>query len=241
VIEITALGDSALTVRFAKGAAKSPNELVARIMAAKFAIDRAAIPGVIEITTSYSTLGIFLDMPALLGRSRDLQDAFGQVTDAIRQILAGATKGRARTRRRRVDIPVCFDSAFALDLADVALRHGLKPEAVIKKFCSADYEVACVGFLPGFPYLIGLPPELKTPRRPTPRVVVPAGSVAIGNIHAGIYSLESPGGWNIIGRTSLQLFEATRNPASLLSTGDHVRFRAISVDEFDKMQSQSRP
>ncbi len=237
MIEITPLGDAALTVRFSKTAAKSPNERLTRVLAAKRAIDRASIPGVVETTTSYSTLGIFLDMPALLGRVRDPENVFQQVTTAIHEVLAqrGVKKATA-IRKRRVDIFVCFDSAFALDLAGLAESHNLTSRDVVKKFCAATYQVASVGFTPGFPYLIGLPPELKTPRRETPRVSVPAGSVAIGNDQAGIYPMESPGGWNVIGRTPLLLFEASREPASLLSPGDYVRFHAVSIDEFHKIR-----
>ena len=240
MIEITPLGDAALTVRFAKSARKSPSDLLLDVLGAKRAIDRASIPGVLGTASSYSTLAIFLDLPALVGGSRHPENVFEQISAEIREVLGRLNlKSHSKARRGRIEIPVCFDTTFALDLADVANERGLTAEILIKKFCAADYQVACIGFMPGFPYLIGLPAELATPRRETPRVSVPAGSVAIGNHQAGIYPIESPGGWNIIGRTPLRMFDVNREDASLLSAGDRVRFRAISLDEFHEMRSRA--
>ena len=233
MIEITPLGDAALTVRFGQTAAQSSDKRLAVILAAKRAIDRASIPGVVETTTSYSTLSVFLDLPVLWDATPRAEDVLDQVSARIREVLRkrGATSPSRRTGDR-IDVPVCFDPSFALDLADLARLHGLKPDKAAAKFCAVDYRVACIGFLPGFPYLAGLPSELETPRRETPRISVPAGSVAIGNNQAGIYPIDSPGGWSVIGRTPLEMFDAAREPASLLFAGDSVRFRPISLQEF---------
>ncbi len=240
MIEITPLGDSALTVRFAQGAARSPNDLLAKVLAAKQAIDEAAIPGVVETTTSYSTVGVYLDMGALLGGNRDTGNGFVGVMGRIHEVLEQRRPKKSNEAARQIDIPVCFEAAFALDLTEVAQRTQLSVDQVVAKFCEAEYQVAAVGFTAGFPYLLGLPPELTTPRRERPRLSVPAGSVAIGNNQAGIYPMETPGGWNIIGRTPLVLFAASRNPVSLLSTGDRVRFRRINDDEFQKVRAEAR-
>ncbi|HEX8077073.1 MAG TPA: carboxyltransferase domain-containing protein, partial [Chthoniobacterales bacterium] len=109
------------------------------------------------------------------------------------------------------------------------------PDEVVRRHSNATYRVACVGFTPGFPYLVGLPPELATPRRASPRTEIPAGAVAIGGTQTGIYPRKSPGGWNIIGRTPLKLFEVKRDPPALFSSGDLVRFREISRGEFDQL------
>jgi inhibitor of KinA len=128
---------------------------------------------------------------------------------------------------RTVEIPVRYGGEFGPDLEEVARRAALSPERVIELHSSAVYVVHFLGFSPGFPYLGGLPLELATPRLDAPRKIVPAGSVAIGGIHAGIYPMDSPGGWRIIGRTALRLFDADASPPALLAMGDHVRFVPI--------------
>jgi inhibitor of KinA len=134
---------------------------------------------------------------------------------------------------RSLEIPVCYDAEFALDLARIAEQTTLDPSEVIALHLSAKYTTACIGFMPGFPFLAGLPKELHSPRLATPRTRVPAGSVAIAGAQSGVYPLESPGGWNVIGRTPIRLFDANANPPALLRPGDRVRFRAITRDEFD--------
>jgi inhibitor of KinA len=137
-----------------------------------------------------------------------------------------------------IKIPVCFDELFAPDLGDVAGRHQLERDEVIRRFCNAEYSVRMIGFSPGFPYLSGLPTELATPRRSSPRLKVPRGSVAIGGTQAGIYSQETPGGWNIIGRTPLGLFRAEQPRPCLLTAGDQVRFVPICAEEFHRWQDE---
>jgi KipI family sensor histidine kinase inhibitor len=125
---------------------------------------------------------------------------------------------------RVVEIPVCYGGEFGPDLENVARHAGLSPERAVELHAAADYLVYFVGFSTCFPYLGGLPPELATPRLPAPRKLVPAGSVAIGGAQAGIYPLASPGGWRIVGRTPLALFDPQSSPPPLLRMGDRVRF-----------------
>jgi KipI family sensor histidine kinase inhibitor len=125
---------------------------------------------------------------------------------------------------RVMEVPVCYGGEFGPDLEDVARHAGLSPERVVELHAAADYLVYFVGFATCFPYLGGLPPELATPRLPAPRKLVPAGSVAIGGSQAGIYPLASPGGWRIVGRTTLALFDPRSSPPPLLRMGDRVRF-----------------
>ena len=138
----------------------------------------------------------------------------------------------------RIEIPVCFDADFAPDLPEVAEVHGMSPEDIIQRFCGAVYSVRMIGFSPGFPYLSGLPQDLATPRRSSPRLKVPQGSVAIGGSQAGIYSQETPGGWSIIGRTPLRLFRAELSPPCLLKAGNEVRFIQIHKDQFHEDQDE---
>lgn len=125
---------------------------------------------------------------------------------------------------RVVEIPVNYDGP---DLAGIAALHQMTPERVIELHSSQEYVVYFVGFVPGFAYLGGLPPELATPRLETPRKRVPKGSVAIGGSHTGVYPFETPGGWRIIGRTPIEIFSPDSPELSLLRIGDHVRFRRL--------------
>ena len=163
--------------------------------------------------------------------------SFKEAASIIEQAMRHA-ENNPRGTSNRIEIPVCFDTSVASDLKEVAEVHGLSPEDVIQLFCGAEYSVRMIGFSPGFPYLSGLPPELATPRRSSPRLKVPQGSVAIGGSQAGIYSQETPGGWNIIGRTPLRLFRAEHSQPCLLTAGDQVRFLPIHADQFHKWQDE---
>ena len=162
---------------------------------------------------------------------------FEQAARIIDQLLSRTEKCLSESPQC-IEIPVCFDEIFAPDLANLAGQHTLAQEDVIRRFCDAEYSVRMIGFSPGFPYLSGLPTELATPRRSTPRLKVPRGSVAIGGTQAGIYSQETPGGWNIIGRTPLSFFRAELARPCLLTAGDQVRFIPMSVEEFHRWQDE---
>jgi KipI family sensor histidine kinase inhibitor len=157
---------------------------------------------------------------------------------ALRHIVHRAVESLRITPvapRPPIDIPVCYDDELGPDLAAVAAHHHTTAEAIIAAHSSASYTVAMIGFLPGFPYLDGLPSTLHTPRRATPRTLVPAGSVGIGDASTGVYSCDSPGGWQIIGRTPLAMFDATRDThPALLAPDDPVRFIPISRHEYDR-------
>jgi inhibitor of KinA len=135
-------------------------------------------------------------------------------------------------------IPMCAGHDMAPDLRDVARIHDLTPPEVLTRYTAQAYRIDAIGFSPGFPYLAGLPAKLATPRLSTPRSHVPAGSVAIGGTQTGIYPISSPGGWNIIGRTPLRLFQPSRTPPIPYHPGDLLHFVLISADEFDTMIQQ---
>jgi len=124
-------------------------------------------------------------------------------------------------------------SAHFRYLGLVAQHAGRTAQEVVDLHSGAEYRVSCLGFTPGFPFLAGLPNELGTPRRKIPRKEIPAGSVAIGGTQTGIYPVKSPGGWNVIGRTALRLFDPTKSPPAFLRAGDRVRFRSITREEFE--------
>lgn len=229
-IDIRPLGDSALVVVVSdRGASAEALQAVLRIQ------DRlrcAAIRGVIEITTSFTSVALFFD-PARVSASGE--SIFATLEAQVRSALADDPGGEAAqpgVEHATVEIPVCYAEEFAPDLAIVATHAGIAAAEVVRLHSSAEYRVAAVGFTPGFPYLAGLPPQLATPRRSSPRTAVPAGSVAIGGSQTGIYPMSSPGGWHIIGRTPLQLFNIANDPPALLRPGDRVRFRAITPAQF---------
>lgn len=156
-----------------------------------------------------------------------------QLQAAVDAALAETGEGVAAARE--LVIPVCYGGEYGPDLAEVAAHCGLDEAAVPALHAAADYRVAMLGFAPGFPYLLGLDPRLMMPRRSDPRQRVPAGSVAIGGRQTGIYPEALPGGWQVIGRTPLRLFDLAAEAPALLAAGDRVRFRAIDADAFRKL------
>ena len=220
-MKIDALGDSALIINLADEISHS-SRLLARVLSAAATIEGAKLPGVVDVTSSYESVAVFFDLPQV---EPDIEDK-------IRVLIASAGV-RVSGKKRRVQIPVCYDEEFALDLDRVANHTSLTPDAIVTLHSSAEYTVACIGFMPGFPFLAGLPQQLRVPRLESPRTKVSAGSVAIANAQAGVYPLESPGGWNVLGRTPLQLFRVNENPPTLLRPGDCVQFRRITRAQFD--------
>jgi inhibitor of KinA len=142
----------------------------------------------------------------------------------------------SRSAGRVIEVPVCYDPEFALDIVEVAGRTGIEPEDVARRHSRSEHRVLMVGFAPGLPYLAGLDPKLALPRRATPRTRVPAGSVAIANLQTTVYPFETPGGWSVIGRTPLALFDPGRAEPSVFSPGDRVRFVAILRSEYTRLK-----
>ena len=137
---------------------------------------------------------------------------------------------------RTVEVPVCYDPFFALDMEEVAAATKLSVQSIQKLHTSAKHWVLMVGFSPGQPYIGGLDPKLSVPRRATPRTRMPMGAVAIANAQTAVYPYETPGGWSIIGRTPLTVFDPARDPASLFAPGDRVRFISVSISEFESLK-----
>ena len=228
-MRIEPLGDSALLVRVVEDYGRDPERALDAVLGAFGQLQAAGIPGVIELAPAYATVGVFFD-PARTG----LDTLRTQIEEALQKMEPG--RSRAGTGST-VEVPVCYENEFAPDLREVAWHAGLSVEEVVERHSSATYRVTCVGFTPGFPYLSGLPATLATPRRSSPRKEIPAGAVGIGGMQTGIYPRKSPGGWNIIGRTPLSLFEVKREPPALLRAGDRVRFRRITREEFEEASS----
>ncbi|MBO9648327.1 MAG: 5-oxoprolinase subunit PxpB [Variovorax sp.] len=175
--------------------------------------------GVREVLPGMNNLTLLFDPEQIDGVELEVQ-----VLSAWPQLGAAAVEGR------RIEIPVIYGGESGPDLADVAAHTKLSAAEVVRRHSEGDYVVYLLGFLPGFAFMGGLAPELATPRRPAPRVAVPTGSVGIGGEQTGIYPLVSPGGWNLIGRTSVPLFDPTAEAPTLLRPGDRVRFVAERVE-----------
>lgn len=160
------------------------------------------------------------------------------VLEFFRTLLEEAFKsaGKFEDSGHTVEVPVCYDPVFALDLGEVASLTKLNKQDIQKVHARSKHVVLMVGFSPGQPYIGGLDPKLSVPRRATPRTLMPAGSVAIANAQTAVYPYETPGGWSIIGRTPLRVFDPAREPASLFAPGDRVHFIPITRDEFEALQ-----
>ena len=235
-MRIDSLGDSALIVRVVDDFERDPEAALNTVLGALRTLETAAIPGVIEMAPAYTTIGVFFN-PLRIEPAAPDESPSDVLRERIQSVLnASSFEKDIELKASSIEVLVCYEGEFALDLADVAHRSGLSEEEVVRRHSSGNYRVSCIGFTPGFPFLSGLPPELATPRRASPRMEIPAGSVAIGGRQTGIYPRKSPGGWNLIGRTPLRLFDVQREPPALFQAGDQVRFRKISREEFDSFQ-----
>ena len=238
-MEIFPLGDSALVVRVREQFEDAPEETLDETLRVFQLLQRAAIPGVIELAPAYTSVAVFFDPVAVLKSGGTVEGAFEEFTTKIRSAIVPAPRRHRRriaTRAPRlIEIPVCYDVEFGVDMDRVAEHTKLSEREIIDLHSSGKYRVACIGFVPGFTFLAGLPKNLATPRRGVPRKEITPGSVGIGGAQTGIYPLRSPGGWNLIGRTPLKLFDPARDPACLLQAGDRVRFVPISADEFQTL------
>ena len=214
------LGDAGLTVEFGNEISAELNNRVINL--AGF-FDKNPFPGFVETVPAYASLSVFYDVSIVRKNFPDFPMAF----EAIKNFTENALQNLddlEENKPRPVEIPVCFDSEYALDLDSVAALNNLEASNVIKIFLAATYRVYMLGFLPGFSYMGEVDRRIATPRKSSPRLKVPKGSVGIAGIQTGIYSLESPGGWQIIGRTGIELFTPQAESPTFLHAGDSVRF-----------------
>jgi inhibitor of KinA len=234
-MEITPLGDSAIILHVRESFDDAPDETLDQVLGYFDFLRRAEVPSITELAPAYTSVALFYDPIRAVAAGADPNGVFEWVAARVQTEIANGNIRLKRSPGSAVEIPVCYDEKFALDLDEVTHYVGLSAEQVIELHSAATYRVNCLGFTPGFPYLSGLPPKLATPRRPVPRKQVPAGSVGIGGNQTGIYPTTSPGGWNVIGRTPVRLFTPNKTPPTLLCPGDNVRFRSISRDEFEAL------
>ena len=203
-------------------------EINNRVRALALALEGARIPGLVEVVPTYRSLGIEYD-PLVL--------SFEQAAERVRGVAAHLDLG-ALPAPKRVEIPTVYGGTYGPDLPFVAEHAGLSEAEVIRLHSQTVYHVYMIGFSAGFAYLGGLPERLHTPRLPSPRIKVPKGSVAIGGSHTGAYPAETPGGWRIIGRTYLRLFDPLQSIPTPMQPGDTVQFMPITEAEYLRAESR---
>lgn len=218
-------GDSAVTVEFGSVIDESLNAAVHA-----FAAAAENLPAIQEVVPTYRSATVHYD-PAEL--------SYPQLLEKLAPLAASA--GAARAEGPVVEIPVLYGGAYGPDLPEVAAHCGITPQQVVELHSAPDYRIYMLGFTPGFPYLGGMDPRLATPRRQEPRVRIPAGSVGIAGAQTGVYPIQSPGGWQLIGRTPLRLFDPARERPILLEAGQRIRFVPITQEEYDRLEGGVRP
>jgi inhibitor of KinA len=224
-LRILPLGDRAILVEFGSAIDEETRLLV---RASFEQLSSRSLAGVLDVVPGFASIAVHYD-PAQVASAVGATP-HAAITEAVEELLRTAVvtpSGEARL----VEIPVCYDSSLAPDLDEVAAHAQLTPAQVVELHSAPDYFVHMIGFLPGFPYLGGLDQRLTTPRRSSPRTRVSAGSVGIGGRQTGVYTIDSPGGWQLIGRTARRLFDVERDPPTLLRIGDRVRFRPVTLAE----------
>ncbi len=213
-------GDSVLVI---EGPERLDAEINRQVIHLAAALKRRGLRGVRDVVPSFRSLAVYFD-PFLITRAA--LEAW-----AVRE-LERASSGEAVAPRPTIHVPVCYGGEYGPDLGVVAARAGLAEEEVIRLHTARVYRVYMLGFLPGFAYLAAVDERIATPRRPSPRVRVPAGSVGIAGVQTGVYPTESPGGWQLIGRTPLCPFDSERAEPFLFAAGDNVQFYQVTPAQY---------
>ena len=222
-VRIFPLGDAALTVEFGNAISAALNN---RSIALANHFDKNGFAGYIESVPAYATATIYYDLVEVRASFPEFPTAFDAVKSLVRSGLNHLNLPEHKTSRL-IEIPVHFDAVSTLDLGIISKHSGLSPAEVIAIFTGKTYRVYMLGFLPGFSYMGEIDDRIATPRKETPRTLVPKGSVGIAGKQTGIYSLDSPGGWQIIGRTDVEMFTPHSMSPSYLQPGDEIRFVTV--------------
>jgi inhibitor of KinA len=220
------LGDQAITIEYGQAI---DDKIHSQVMAFAATLEQQPFEGLIEYIPAFTTLTLYYD-PWIVSEAGK-KDAYEVVRQHINQ-LSLLVQESSKPTPRKITIPVCYGGVYGPDLHIVAHHAGLSVSKVIDLHASSDYKVYMIGFAPGFPYLGGMNARIASPRKNIPRPVIPAGSVGIAGKQTGIYPIETPGGWQLIGRTPLALFNPTEQPYARLQAGDIVRFIPIPENEY---------
>ena len=224
-LRLSPSGDLALVASFGNEISETLNTKVRSLM---LALEKIKVPGIVEMTPTYCSLMIHYN-PLTIG--------YDALCDQVRQVL-GALDEIELPEPKVIEIPTLYGGEYGPDLEFVASHNGLTPEQVIEIHASRSYRIYMLGFTPGFPYLGGMDERIATPRLETPRTKIAGGSVGIAGAQTGIYPIDSPGGWQIIGRTPLALYDPDSEEPILLKAGEYIRFIPIDQATYDKLWSQ---
>ncbi|WP_112181955.1 MULTISPECIES: 5-oxoprolinase subunit PxpB [Paraliobacillus] len=236
-ISFTPLGDQTIVIEFGQ---HIDEEIHVRVMAAMDYLERNSFNWLVEYIPTFTTLTVLYD-PVKVMKHYGINDRskipYQFVQQEIEQAITSVTSEN-KGIQREIEIPVCYGGTFGPDLGFVAKHHCINEQDVIDIHTKGNYLVYMIGFAPGFPYIGGMSSEIATPRKKSPRFNLPAGTVGIAGQQTGIYPLETPGGWQLIGKTPLALFQPKNSKPSLLRAGDKVRFKAINKDEYDRLEGR---
>lgn len=207
-------------------------------------LEKHPFPGMIECIPAFASVTVLYDpmKVKLLNAGRPelkKRSSYEIVFSIIKQMVSNLDDS-IHYKPRIMEIPVCYGGEFGPDLDDVAEHNKIRPDEVIEIHSSGEYLVYMIGFAPGFPYLGGMSERISAPRRSSPRKSIPEGAVGIAGMQTGVYPIPTPGGWQLIGRTPLKLFRPSDHPPSLLQSGDIVKFRSISLKEFEHYKGESQ-
>lgn len=225
------LGDAALTIDFGNSIDDETNKKVLQLYNQ---IKDAHIPYITDLVPAYSSLTVYYDVVSIHSTE---QSAFEVISELIENITEEKPRSSNSTNRL-IDIPVCYENKYALDIDEIARQKNLTPEEIIAIHSSKTYRIYMLGFIPGFSYMGLVDERIAVPRKTEPRLNVEAGSVGIAGRQTGIYPLNSPGGWQIIGKTPLQLFNKDLAQPVLFEPGDEVKFYSITEDEFEDFKKR---
>ncbi|ARF15097.1 5-oxoprolinase subunit PxpB [Sporosarcina ureae] len=234
-LDIKVLGDSAIIIKLGEGIHPSIHQQVKNL---SFLLDKYPFDGFIESVPAYNSLAVYYS-PYLVYQSKNGFQIDGTPIEKVTHYintLATQISEIPVTEGRLVEIPVLYGGEFGPDLEIVAETHGMSIEEVIEIHTTPEYLVYMIGFAPGFPFLGGLDERIATPRKLTPRTSIPPGSVGIAGKQTGVYPLETPGGWQIIGRTPTDLFVPDMSPPSLLQSGDKIKFCPMTQEQYDEQK-----
>jgi inhibitor of KinA len=228
---IVPLGDSALTVIFGTSIDEETNDTVHSFFNL---LQNAEIPEIIDIIPAYASLTIIYNFERIY--SDHHCSPYKYMQNKVQTILKDRVAQESNFITD-IDIPVCYDESFGTDLSAMAREKQLSISEIVQLHCAATYKVYMIGFLPGFSYMGKVDKKLATPRKAVPDPLISAGSVGIAGEQTGVYPLDSPGGWNIIGRTPVKIFNKDSVSPCLLQAGMKVRFMPISLDEYHQIKN----
>lgn len=238
-VEMIPFGDAAVLVEF--GRCIHP-DIHRKVKAFVEYLDSHSFPGMIEYIPAFSSVTVFYDpvkVKTQIGGNAGIEQLSCEIVISRLKEYVANIDTTVEHSPRVVEIPVCYGGEFGPDLEFVAEHNKLSAEEVVRIHTNNSYLVYMIGFAPGFPYLGGMSEQIAAPRRQTPRMAIPAGTVGIAGMQTGVYPIVTPGGWQLIGRTPMALFRPNDDSPSLLRSGDIIRFYPVSHKEYEELRGRN--